>query len=260
MSEFRRRMMMGAQGNGETIVTNGLLFWFDGKDINSSSQDWVSSSSITTLIPSIKVRYASSGNTIHNGVCLERKGTSGGASSVRANGTWYSYNPFYTAGMSQTSDVTMEVLFMVGNDNTGSSIFGGVATGASGSSAYYRYQVKYQNDALYYYFHNGSGWKSIQSDASIQKNIAYHLVLWISNGTMTFFIDGIKISEKTESTLKIPVSQKCGLIGICRYDNLNSSDNQYSDVKVYSLSMYNRLLLQSEIESNNAVLKNRYNL
>ena len=257
---MRRRAMMGKAPTNNTITTDGLLFWFDGKDIDSSSQYWESSSSVTTLIPAIKVKYATSGNTIHNGECLERKGTSGGASSVTANGTYHSYNPFYTAGMSQTSDVTMEVLFIKGDDDASSSLFGGTASGATGANSYYRYQVTTVNDNFSYYFHNGSGWIYIDSGITLLKNTVYHAALCISNGTMTFYLNGEKLSEKTESTLKIPIHQKNGLIGIGRYNNLSTSESQSSDIKVYSLSMYNRVLSQSEIALDYNVLKNRYNL
>ena len=246
----------------ELPISNGLLYWLDGKDIKSGMTDWNTSSKVSCIASNLKVRIATNGNTLHPSECLEVSGSSGGASAFTAANTKIAENPFYTASMSQTDNVTMECVASLSFLNTGSSFLVGGACYGSGSSAYYRYQlyVSGSNKEIYLSYHDGSSWKSIHFTFVVQANTNYHFVFQRENDVVKLYVNGTKVEEQTNTEYKIPIKQNCGLIGIGRYDRVNDTSKVNGTGKFYSQSMYNRALTETEIIQNYNTYFKRYNL
>lgn len=262
----------------EFPITDGLILWLDGHNIHSSSSsstgsnDWSASICVPALITqNWKVRPSAYATTLCNGKCIEVTGKNGGMHAQTASTSKIGDNPFFNIEMTENSSMTYEMFLKLDKNQTESSTptsslrIGGM-TYASTSSGAGNYRWIWNIDAYgrpYIYTpYTGSTWYDILHGT---KNIAdgnyHHVVFQKDETTLKLYIDGKLDKKEINSTWKLNVNTGCFIVGIGRYDGLQTTaaaSVRSHPGKYYSLSIYNRALSDKEIKLNYQILKDRY--
>lgn len=257
---FRRRLMMAQrQGGGNLLpIADGLIAWLDGKDITVGATNWEASTEVSCLYAGFKLRFAS-GNTLVAGTCM-RVGNNGGASMQTASNTRICNNPFAQVGMSSTSSMTIEYVFDVGSFSSAKRIGGGAYYGNAGTYGPWRYIIeKSSTNTIVINYHNGSTWKAFTTQQPL--SAGPHVFSYQKDGTtVRIYIDGALDLEVQNSELKLPVGAQSNLVGIGRYDGIQTTTSNNATGDYYSYAIYNRALSAAEILQNKQAYFNRYNL
>ncbi len=272
MSGYRRRTMMSINKKSpqeDTPVEDGLIFWLDGKDVDSSSSYWRSSTLVNSLIPNFRLQYSSTNTVKNQGKCMTITGTGQNAGASEQTGVGSSTgggrlqpNIFYTLGYTYKHDFSFDVFFEVSALPSSSiaehRIASGTWTYGDGS---YRYTLVCCNDKRIMFAQNINGnWQRFYFDTLITLGY-HHIVINVdcTNNTFTAFLDG-NVSCTASASFGCPVGISDNAIGLARYVGLQDTSTNDASVigNFYSLTYYNRILTSAEVRQNYEFYKNRY--
>ena len=246
------------KGGDPLPVSDGLIIWLDGKDLTSSPTYWYTSSKLACIYSSFYIQFRTTNNTFVAGSHFEITGNEGGCTTYTGTNKKISANPFYIAGLGNTSSMTIEAV--INKTNSSNIIISGGCYYGSSAVGKYRYQYLVSGGHLALMWHNGSSWNTYTGDATLDANTPYHVVFQKDGDYVRFYINGVLDKEISASSYRIPSVENCGLIGFGRYDRLNNTTGQTGPSKYYSLAIYNRALSLSEIQQNYQNYFLRYNL
>lgn len=258
---FRRRLMM--VGGGEPLpISNGLIAWLDGNDINSGDTNWTCSANIQTIYPSFNVQFSTTNTQLVAGSNMRINGYKGGAHMQQSNSVPTCENPLYVANLSESDNVTYEIVANLDVNSEWEYLCGGtfIGSGIYASNGKYRWYAYFSNDTLGWNIQNGSLWVLAVSLQNNIRDASPHHVAFVKSANDYFiYIDGVLSAQNTAS-LGIPAVRWGGLIGIGRYDGLNNTTGRASAGNYYCFSIYNRALSAAEILQNKQAYFKRYNL
>lgn len=272
MSGYRRRAMLRINKKPlqkSTPVEDGLIFWLDGKDVDSSSSYWSSSTLVNSLVQNFRLKYSSTNTVKNQGYCMTTRGNGKNAGASEQTGDGSStgggrvqHNIFYTLGYTYRHDFSFDVFFRVSALPSSSieehRIVSGNNTFGDGS---YRYALVCLNDKRIRFGQNiNRSWLWVYFDTPIR--LGYHHItinVDCTNGECTAFLDG-NVSGTGSYNYGCPVSISDNSIGLARYHGLQytSSDDASVIGDFYSLTYYNRILTDAEVKQNYEFYKNRY--
>ena len=272
MSGYRRRTMMSINKKSpqeDTPVEDGLIFWLDGKDVDSSSSYWRSSTLVNSLIPNFRLQYSSTNTVKNQGKCMTITGSGKNAGASEQTGEGSSTgggrlqpNIFYTLGNTYTHNFSFDVFFNVSTLPSSSITEHRIASGGNTyGDGSYRYALVCLNDKRIRFGQNINGtWRWAYFDTPITLGY-HHIVINVdcTNNTCTAFLDGT-INGTGSYSYGCPVSISNNSIGLARYHGLQNTSTDDASVigDFYSLTYYNRILTDAEVKQNYEFYKNRY--
>lgn len=247
MSERRRMMMTGSKPE---LITDGLQFWFDGKN---NVQGGGFNQSATTWYPYIK------NSAIPNNYCLTKQGS----------GSWNSNGGFTTSGtygyFKNTNNLSpfyylpnvYDFTFVICLDNliVENQIcpVGGTYSSGKGTNRW-RFYI---NPEYYIFTINvNNSWKDYMSARTLPTSTAIKTISFVRSGTnISVYINGVY------DTVIAASSDYLGKISGVIF-SLGSYDNNTATINVpyYSCQMYNRALSESEVVNAHKFITDRYGL
>lgn len=271
MSEYRRRAMMRINKKPlqeGTPVEDGLIFWLDGKDVDSNSSYWSSSTLVNSLVQNFRLKYSSTNTVKNQGKCMTITGTgkNAGASEQTGNGNSSDgrIQPNIFLGYSTNHPFSFDVFFNVTSLPSSSisehRIVGGTWTWGD-ADANYRYTLVCTGDKrIMFGQYINDTWRRIYFDTLITLGY-HHIVVNVdcTNNKLTAFLDG-NISCEDSASYGCPNGTHSNAIGLARYVGLNNTSSDDASVigDFYSLTYYNRILTDAEVNQNYEFYKNRY--
>ena len=272
MSGYRRRTMMSINKKSpqeDTPVEDGLIFWLDGKDVNSSSSYWSCSTLVNSLIQNFRLKYSSTNTVKNQGKCMTitGNGKNAGASEQIGYGNQndgrLQPNIFSTLGYGYKHNFSFDVFFNVTSLPSSSisehRIVGG--TWIWGDDFNYRYTLVCTGDKrIMFEQYIDSTWCRAYFDTSITLGY-HHIVVNVdcTNNKLTAFLDG-NVSCTASASYGCPNGRYGNAIGLARYVGLLNTDSDDASLigNFYSLTYYNRILTAAEVRQNYEFYKNRY--
>ena len=267
MSGYRRRAMMRINKKPlqeDTPVEDGLIFWLDGKDVDSGSSYWSSSTLVNSLVQNFRLKYSSTNTVKNQGKCMTitGNGKNAGASEQQGYGSDGRIQPNIFLGYSTSHPFSFDVFFNVtslpSSSISGHSIVGGTWTWGD-ADANYRYTLACAGDKriMFGQYINGT-WHWIYFDTLITLGY-HHIVVNVdcTNNKLTAFLDG-NISCEDSASYGCPNGTYSNAIGLARYSGLMDGSDTSVIGDFYSLTYYNRILTDAEVNQNYEFYKNRY--
>lgn len=269
MSGYRRRAMMRINKKPlqeDTPVEDGLIFWLDGKDVDSGSSYWSSSTLVNSLVQNFRLKYSSTNTVKNQGKCMTITGNGKNAGASEQQGYGNSSDgriqPNIFLGYSTSNPFSFDVFFNVttlpSSSISGHNIVGGTWIWGDADSNY-RYNLSCTGDKrIMFGQYINDTWRWIYFDTLITLGY-HHIVVNVdcTNNKLTAFLDG-NISCEDSASYGCPNGTYSNAIGLARYNGLiNDSDTSVIG-DFYSLTYYNRILTDAEVNQNYEFYKNRY--
>ena len=270
MSGYRRRAMMRINKKPlqeGTPVEDGLIFWLDGKDVDSSSSYWSSSTLVNSIVQNFRLKFSSTNTVKNQGKCMTitGNGTNAGASEQQGYGNDSDgrIQPNIFLGYSTSHPFSFDVFFNVTSLPSSSisehRIVGGTWIWGD-ADANYRYFLDYKDKRIRFSQNINNTWHTKYFDTLITLGY-HHIVVNVdcTNNKLTAFLDG-NISCEDSASYGCPNGTYSNAIGLARYNGLIAKDFEDASVigDFYSLTYYNRILTDAEVNQNYEFYKNRY--
>ena len=272
MSGYRRRAMMRINKKPlqeGTPVEDGLIFWLDGKDVDSNSSYWSSSTLVNSFVQNFRLKYSSTNTVKNQGKCMTITGTgknAGASESIDYGNTTNNgrIQPNIFLGYSTSHPFSFEVFFKV-TSLPSSSVNEHKIVGATwnwgDADSNYRYCLDcYKDKRIRFSQYINNTWHTTYFDTLITLGY-HHIVVNVdcTNNKLTAFLDG-NISCEDSAGYGCPNGTYSNAIGLARYNGLQNTDTNASSVigDFYSLTYYNRILTDAEVNQNYEFYKNRY--
>lgn len=255
---MRRRMMIGDSAYKAELITDGLQFWFDGKN-NLKGGGF--SQSATTWYPYMK------NSAIPDSYCLTKSGygswnSNGGfvASSdyngTSSNGLFTNrqYSPFYY--LPNVTDFTFVICLgnLSGWKEINTDIVSGTYSAGSGS---HRWTLQLGAEGNYRFgLYGDSGWRNYYAKINTPTNTDIKTIIYVRKDS--------NISVYINSSLDNIISATNSYLGKQEYVCFSLISYAPGNVSItapyYSCQMYNRALSEYEVVIAHNFIKNRYEL